>query len=52
MRIGNADREEWKRIVVDYKGEKLATLPKSAPVQAFISLNAFGRMFYRHQKKR
>ena len=30
--------KSWKRIVVDYEGEKLAALPESAPVQAFIAV--------------
>jgi glucans biosynthesis protein len=37
-RIGNGDRDEWKRIVVDFEGDKLKSLPDSAPIKALISL--------------
>ena len=44
VRIGNGDREEWKRIVVDYEGEKLAAFSESAPVQAVIALGQDGQL--------
>ena len=44
MRIGSGDREEWKRIVVDYEGEKLAALSESAPVKAVITLGQDGQL--------
>ena len=44
MRIGNGDREDWKRIVVDFEGEELKALPDSAPVKAVISLGQDGQL--------
>jgi glucans biosynthesis protein len=44
MRIGNGDREDWKRIVVDFEGEKLKALADSAPVKAVISLGPDGQL--------
>jgi glucans biosynthesis protein len=43
-RFGNGDRENWKRIVVDFEGEKLKALPDSAPVKAVISLGPDGQL--------
>jgi glucans biosynthesis protein len=42
-RIGNGDRADWKRIVVDFDGEKLKGLAESAPVKAVVSLGAEGQ---------
>ncbi len=44
MRIGNGDREDWKRVVVDYEGDKLAALSESTPVQAVIALGQDGQL--------
>jgi len=44
MRIGAGDREDWKRIVVDYEGEKLKALPGSAPVRAVIGVGTDGQL--------
>ncbi|MGH7872029.1 MAG: glucan biosynthesis protein, partial [Candidatus Binatia bacterium] len=44
MRIGNGDREDWKRVVVDYEGDKLSALAESTPVQAVIALGQDGQL--------
>ena len=44
MRIGNGDREEWKRVVLDFEGAKLAALSESTPVQAVIALGQDGQL--------
>ncbi|HSQ12653.1 MAG TPA: glucan biosynthesis protein G [Candidatus Deferrimicrobium sp.] len=44
MRIGNGDREDWKRIVVDFEGENFKALPDSAPVKAVISVGQDGQL--------
>src|SRR5688572_15393564 len=43
-RLGNGDKEEWKRIVIDFEGQKIRALPESAPVKAVISLGAEGQL--------
>lgn len=43
-RIGAGDKDEWKRIVVDFEGQKIKTLPKSANVQAVITLGTEGQL--------
>ena len=43
-RIGAGDKEEWKRIVIDFEGQKIRALPESAPVSAVISAGAEGQI--------
>jgi glucans biosynthesis protein len=43
-RLGAGDREEWKRIVVDFEGQKIKSLPESAPVKAVITLGTEGQL--------
>lgn len=43
-RIGVGDKEEWKRIVVDFEGPKMRSLPESAPVKAVISVGPEGQL--------
>ena len=43
-RLGGGDKEEWKRIVVDFEGQKIKLLPESANVQAVISLGTEGQL--------
>jgi glucans biosynthesis protein len=43
-RIGGGDKEDWKRIVVDFEGGKIKTLPDSAPVKAVIALGQNGQL--------
>lgn len=39
-RLGNGDKEDWQRIVVDFEGGKLRALPDSAAVKAVIGVGA------------
>ena len=43
-RMGDGDKEEWKRIVIDFEGQKIRALPQSAPVKAVISLGPEGQL--------
>src|SRR5581483_5722255 len=43
-RIGGGDKEDWKRIVVDFAGGKIKALPESAPVKAVIALGSSGQL--------
>lgn len=43
-RTGAGDKEELKRIVVDFEGPKIRSLPESAPVKAIISLGPEGQL--------
>ena len=43
-RLGAGDRQEWKRIVVDFEGQKIKSLPDSAPVKAVITLSTEGQL--------
>ncbi len=37
-RFGNGDKEDWQRIVIDFEGEKIKSLPVSAGVKAYIAV--------------
>lgn len=43
-RIGVGDRDEWRRIVIDFEGQKLATLAGSASVDAVVTAGAEGQI--------
>ena len=43
-RIGAGDKEEWKRVVVDFDGQKIRSLPESTPVKALISIGPEGQL--------
>ena len=43
-RIGDGDKEEWKRIVIDFEGQRMRALPESAPVKAVVSLGPEGQL--------
>jgi len=43
-RFGAGDKEDWKRIIVDFEGGKLKALPESAPVKAVIALGSNGQL--------
>jgi len=43
-RIGGGDKEDWKRIIVDFEGGKVKALPESAPVKAVIALGSNGQL--------
>jgi periplasmic glucans biosynthesis protein len=43
-RIGIGDKEELKRIVIDFEGQKLKSLPESAPVKAVVTLGPEGQL--------
>ena len=38
MRLGNGDKDDWQRIVIDFEGGKIKALPDSAPVKAVIGV--------------
>jgi glucans biosynthesis protein len=42
MRIGAGDKEEWKRFVIDFEGQKLRSLGRSTPVKAIINVGPDG----------
>ena len=37
-RLGNGDKEDWQRIVIDFEGAKIRALPDAAPVKAVIGV--------------
>jgi periplasmic glucans biosynthesis protein len=37
-RLGNGDKDDWQRIVIDFEGAKIRALPDSAPVKAVIGV--------------
>src|SRR5437764_10472447 len=41
-RIGNGDNDDWKRIVIDFEGSKMKSLPAIAPVKAVIAVGQDG----------
>ena len=43
-RFGNGDKEEWQRIVIDFEGEKIKSLPDSAAVKAVIAVGQEGQL--------
>lgn len=43
-RIGAGDKDEWRRIVIDFEGKKLSALPESAPVNAVVTAGAEGQI--------
>jgi periplasmic glucans biosynthesis protein len=43
-RTGVGDRDEWKRFVVDFEGQKFRALGDSAPVKAIISTGTDGQL--------
>lgn len=44
MRVGNGDREDWKRFVVDFEGGEIRSLPDSAAVKAVIGVGQDGQL--------
>jgi glucan biosynthesis protein len=44
MRIGAGDKEEWKRFVIDFEGQKLRSLGSSTPVKAVINVGPDGQL--------
>ena len=44
MRIGIGDKEEWKRIVIDFERGKLKSLPDTAPLKAAIAVGQDGQL--------
>jgi periplasmic glucans biosynthesis protein len=46
-RIGAGDKEEWRRIVIDFEGQKIRTLAESAPVNAVITADGDGQIVQR-----
>jgi glucans biosynthesis protein len=51
MRIGNGDKEAWKRVVVDFEGAKIKSLPANAPVKAVIAVGPEGQLMQHHVLK-
>jgi glucans biosynthesis protein len=43
-RFGSGDKEDWQRVVIDFAGGKLKSLPDAAPVKAFIGVGQDGRL--------
>ena len=43
-RIGVGDKDEWRRIVIDFEGQKISALPESAPVTAVVTAGADGQI--------
>ena len=43
-RIGSGDKEEWKRIVIDFEGSKIKSLPATTPVKAMIGVGQEGQL--------
>jgi len=43
-RTGAGDREEWRRFIVDFDGQKLRSLSHSAPVKAIVSVGPGGKL--------
>jgi periplasmic glucans biosynthesis protein len=44
MRFGNGDKEDWQRIVLDFEGEKIKSLPSPAAVKAVIRVGQDGQL--------
>ena len=44
MRIGVGDKEEWKRFVIDFEGQKLRSLGNATPVKAIIDVGSDGQL--------
>jgi periplasmic glucans biosynthesis protein len=44
MRVGSGDKEDWKRIVVDFEGTKIKSLPAATPVKAAIGVGQDGQL--------
>ena len=44
MRVGGGDREEWRRVVLDFEGGKTKTLPASAAVKAVVAVGPDGEL--------
>jgi glucans biosynthesis protein len=44
MRIGIGDKEEWKRFVIDFEGQKLRSLGNATPVKAIIDVGSDGQL--------
>src|SRR5919109_1419775 len=51
MRIGNGDKEAWKRVVVDFEGAKIKSLPANASVKAVIAVGPEGQLMQQHVLK-
>jgi glucans biosynthesis protein len=51
MRTGSGDKENWKRIVIDFEGTKMKALPADAPVKALIFVGADGQLMQQHVVK-
>jgi len=43
-RFGNGDKEDWQRIVIDFEGGKIKSLPDSAGVKAVIAGGQEGQL--------
>jgi glucans biosynthesis protein len=43
-RLGAGDKEDSRRIIIDFEGQRLKALPQSAPLKAVISLGADGQL--------
>lgn len=43
-RFGNGDKEDWQRVVIDFEGGKIKSLPDSAPVKAVIGVGQDGQL--------
>jgi len=51
MRIGDGDKEDWKRIIVDFEGARIKSLPEGAPVNASIRIGPDGQLMQHHLVK-
>ena len=43
-RFGNGDKEDWQRVVIDFEGGKIRSLPDSASVKAFVGVGQDGQL--------
>lgn len=43
-RIGVGDKDDWRRIVVDFEGKNISALPESAPVNAVVTASVEGQV--------
>jgi glucans biosynthesis protein len=43
-RIGRGDKEEWRRIIVDFEGGKIKGMPEDTPLKAIISVGQDGQL--------
>jgi glucans biosynthesis protein len=43
-RVGAGDKDEWRRIVIDFESAKISSLPESAPVHAVVTANGEGQI--------